>query len=49
MSGHSKWATTKHKKAANDSKRAKLWAKLIRNIEVATRTGGADIEGNPTL
>jgi len=49
MSGHSKWATTKHKKAANDSKRAKLWAKLIRNIEVATRTGGADIDGNPTL
>ncbi|MFM1779490.1 MAG: hypothetical protein RIS51_635 [Actinomycetota bacterium] len=49
MSGHSKWATTKHKKAANDAKRAKLWAKLIRNIEVATRTGGPDIEGNPTL
>jgi YebC/PmpR family DNA-binding regulatory protein len=49
MSGHSKWATTKHKKAANDSKRAKLWAKLIRNIEVATRTGGADVDGNPTL
>lgn len=49
MSGHSKWATTKHKKAANDAKRAKLWAKLIRNIEVATRTGGADIDGNPTL
>ncbi|MEY4409024.1 MAG: hypothetical protein RLZ65_170 [Actinomycetota bacterium] len=49
MSGHSKWATTKHKKAANDAKRAKLWAKLIRNIEVAARTGGADIDGNPTL
>ena len=49
MSGHSKWATTKHKKAANDSKRAKLWAKLIRNIEVATRAGGADVEGNPAL
>lgn len=49
MSGHSKWATTKHKKAANDSKRAKLWSKLIRNIEVATRAGGADIEGNPAL
>ena len=44
MSGHSKWATTKHKKAANDAKRAKLWAKLIRNIEVAARTGGADID-----
>ena len=39
MSGHSKWATTKHKKAANDAKRAKLWAKLIRNIEVAAGTG----------
>ena len=49
MSGHSKWATTKHKKAANDAKRAKLWAKLIRNIEVAARTGGPDPEGNPTL
>ncbi|MEY3561890.1 MAG: hypothetical protein RL068_1042 [Actinomycetota bacterium] len=49
MSGHSKWATTKHKKAANDSKRAKLWAKLIRNIEVAARLGGGDIDGNPTL
>jgi YebC/PmpR family DNA-binding regulatory protein len=49
MSGHSKWATTKHKKAANDARRAKLWAKLIRNIEVAARSGGPDIEGNPTL
>jgi YebC/PmpR family DNA-binding regulatory protein len=49
MSGHSKWATTKHKKAANDSRRAKLWAKLIRNIEVAARRGGSDVEGNPTL
>jgi len=49
MSGHSKWATTKHKKAANDSKRAKLFAKLIKNIEVAARLGGADVEGNPTL
>jgi YebC/PmpR family DNA-binding regulatory protein len=49
MSGHSKWATTKHKKAANDSKRAKLFAKLIKNIEVAARMGGADMEGNPTL
>lgn len=49
MSGHSKWATTKHKKAANDARRAKLWAKLIRNIEVASRSGGPDIEGNPTL
>ncbi|MBM9622687.1 YebC/PmpR family DNA-binding transcriptional regulator [Streptomyces zhihengii] len=49
MSGHSKWATTKHKKAVIDAKRGKLFAKLIKNIEVAARTGGADIEGNPTL
>lgn len=49
MSGHSKWATTKHKKAVIDAKRGKLFAKLIKNIEVASRTGGADVEGNPTL
>ncbi|WP_086825893.1 YebC/PmpR family DNA-binding transcriptional regulator [Streptomyces sp. NRRL B-24572] len=49
MSGHSKWATTKHKKAVIDAKRGKLFAKLIKNIEVAARTGGADPEGNPTL
>ncbi len=49
MSGHSKWATTKHKKAAIDSKRAKMFAKLIKNIEVAARLGGGDIAGNPTL
>jgi YebC/PmpR family DNA-binding regulatory protein len=49
MSGHSKWATTKHKKAANDSRRAKLFAKLIKNIEVASRLGGPDPDGNPTL
>ncbi|BAU81968.1 YebC/PmpR family DNA-binding transcriptional regulator [Streptomyces laurentii] len=49
MSGHSKWATTKHKKAVIDAKRGKLFAKLIKNIEVAARTGGADMEGNPTL
>ncbi|RJQ75742.1 YebC/PmpR family DNA-binding transcriptional regulator [Pseudonocardiaceae bacterium YIM PH 21723] len=49
MSGHSKWATTKHKKAALDSKRGKLFAKLIKNIEVAARAGGSDPEGNPTL
>lgn len=49
MSGHSKWATTKHKKAANDAKRAKLFAKLIKNIEVAARLGGPDVDGNPTL
>ena len=49
MSGHSKWATTKHKKAAIDAKRGKLFAKLIKNIEVAARTGGGDPTGNPTL
>ena len=49
MSGHSKWATTKHKKAIIDSRRAKSFAKLIKAIEVAARTGGADIDGNPTL
>ncbi|MGY0487732.1 YebC/PmpR family DNA-binding transcriptional regulator [Streptomyces sp. WG-D5] len=49
MSGHSKWATTKHKKAVIDAKRGKLFAKLIKNIEVAARMGGTDIEGNPTL
>ena len=49
MSGHSKWATTKHKKAAIDAKRGKLFAKLIKNIEVAARTGGGDPLGNPTL
>ncbi|MFF3732190.1 YebC/PmpR family DNA-binding transcriptional regulator [Streptomyces sp. NPDC002476] len=49
MSGHSKWATTKHKKAVIDAKRGKLFAKLIKNIEVAARTGGVDPDGNPTL
>jgi YebC/PmpR family DNA-binding regulatory protein len=49
MSGHSKWATTKHKKAAVDARRGKLFAKLIKNIEVAARTGGGDPAGNPTL
>jgi YebC/PmpR family DNA-binding regulatory protein len=49
MSGHSKWATTKHKKAAIDAKRGKLFARLIKNVEVATRTGGGDPAGNPTL
>jgi YebC/PmpR family DNA-binding regulatory protein len=51
MSGHSKWATTKHKKANLDAKRGKLFARLIKNIEVAARTGtgGGDPEGNPTL
>ena len=49
MSGHSKWATTKHKKAGIDAKRGKLFAKLIKNIEVACRIGGGDPAGNPTL
>ena len=49
MSGHSKWATTKHQKAAKDAKRGKLFAKLVKNIEVAARTGGGDPAGNPTL
>src|SRR3954453_7666375 len=49
MSGHSKWATTKHKKAVVDAKRGKLFAKMIKNIEVAARTGGGDPAGNPTL
>ena len=49
MSGHSKWATTKHKKAAIDAKRGKLFAKLIKNIEVAAKMGGGDPSGNPTL
>ncbi|HEX7745613.1 MAG TPA: YebC/PmpR family DNA-binding transcriptional regulator [Micromonosporaceae bacterium] len=48
MSGHSKWATTKHKKAAIDAKRGKMFAKLIKNVEVAARTGGGDPAGNPT-
>jgi YebC/PmpR family DNA-binding regulatory protein len=49
MSGHSKWATTKHKKAVIDARRGKMFAKLIKNIEVAARTGGGDPAGNPTL
>ena len=49
MSGHSKWATTKHKKAVIDARRAKSFAKLIKNIEVAAKMGGADLAGNPTL
>ncbi len=49
MSGHSKWATTKHKKAIVDAKRGKMFAKLIKNIEVAARQGGGDLSGNPTL
>jgi YebC/PmpR family DNA-binding regulatory protein len=49
MSGHSKWATTKHKKAVIDARRGKLFAKLIKNVEVAARMGGGDVSGNPTL
>ena len=49
MSGHSKWATIKHKKGAADVKRGKLFAKLIRQVEVAAREGGGDLEANPTL
>jgi YebC/PmpR family DNA-binding regulatory protein len=49
MSGHSKWATTKHKKAVVDARRGKLFARLIKNIEVAARQGGGDVAGNPTL
>lgn len=49
MSGHSKWATTKHKKGAKDAARAKSFAKLIRQVEVAAREGGGDINSNATL
>jgi len=49
VSGHSKWATTKHKKAVIDAKRGKLFAKLVKNIEVAARVSGGDMAGNPTL
>ena len=49
MSGHSKWATTKHKKAIIDARRGKNFAKLIKNVEVAARVGGGDPAGNPTL
>jgi YebC/PmpR family DNA-binding regulatory protein len=49
MSGHSKWASIKHKKGALDKKRGKLFAKLIKQVEVAARQGGGDITGNATL
>src|ERR1044071_2256221 len=49
MSGHSKWATTKHKKAVVDARRGKLCARWIKNVEVAARVGGGDPAGNPTL
>src|ERR1700748_3403237 len=49
MSGHSKWPTTKHQKPVKDARRGKEFARLIKNIEVAARTGGGDPAGNPTL
>src|ERR1700723_1273696 len=49
MSGHSKWATTKHKKAVVDARRGKMFSRLIKNVEVAARVGGGDPGGNPTL
>src|SRR5690625_2864171 len=49
MAGHSKWATTKHKKAITDARRGKLFAKLVKNVDVAGCTGGRDPAGNPTL
>ena len=49
MSGHSKWATTKHQKGAKDAARAKVFAKLIRQIEVAAREGGSDMSANASL
>src|SRR5574341_459273 len=49
MSGHSKWSSIKHKKAAKDQKRGKLFTKLIKEITVAARMGGGDINGNPRL
>jgi YebC/PmpR family DNA-binding regulatory protein len=49
MSGHSKWATIKRKKGAQDTQRSKLWAKLLRYVEVAARQGGGNIEGNAAL
>src|SRR4051794_5278611 len=49
MSGHSKWSTIKRKKGAADAQRSKLWAKLLRFVEVAAREGGGNIAANPTL
>ncbi|GIU83640.1 MAG: putative transcriptional regulatory protein [Acidimicrobiales bacterium] len=49
MSGHSKWHSIKHKKGANDVRRGKLFAKLLRQVEVAARQGGGDLDANPTL
>jgi YebC/PmpR family DNA-binding regulatory protein len=49
MAGHSKWANIKHKKAATDAKRGKIWTRLIKEITVAARMGGADVAANPRL
>ena len=49
MAGHSKWANIKHKKAANDKKRGKIWTKLLREVTVAARAGGGEIDTNPRL
>jgi YebC/PmpR family DNA-binding regulatory protein len=49
MSGHNKWASIKHKKGANDAKRGKIFTKLIKEITVAARMGGGDVNGNPRL
>ncbi|MDB5963172.1 MAG: YebC/PmpR family DNA-binding transcriptional regulator, partial [Massilia sp.] len=49
MAGHSKWANIKHKKAATDAKRGKIWTRLIKEITVASRMGGPDVDANPRL
>ena len=49
MSGHSKWATIKHKKAATDAKRGKAFTRIIKEISIAARSGGGDPDGNPRL
>jgi YebC/PmpR family DNA-binding regulatory protein len=49
MSGHSKWSTIKHKKAANDAKRGKLFTRLIKELTISARLGGGDPEANPRL
>ena len=49
MAGHSKWANIKHKKAANDKKRGKLWSKLLKEVTVAAKQGGGDLDSNPRL
>ncbi len=49
MSGHNKWSTIKHKKGAADAKRGKMFSKLIKEISIAARMGGGDLDGNPRL